>query len=88
MIEMTYPAMKPVRIGSILNRPRNQIAATITDSNVARASHQFPCAWLIATGASVIPMTAMIGPVTTGGNKARILWLPSGSTVTRNETIR
>ena len=48
------------------------MAATIVATRVTIAMSHTPSAWLIAIGASVIPMTAITGPVTIGGKIFRM----------------
>ena len=57
------------------------MAATTTASSVTMAIHQCSSAFPMATGARVRPMTAITGPVTTGGNSFLMKSLPTNVTM-------
>ncbi len=82
MAAVRYPTIAPVSIGSILNSPLKKMAATMVATRVTTASHQVVSDMLIATGASVIPITVITGPVTIGGKILFTTSLPTNVMMT------
>src|SRR6056297_4041054 len=75
-IENTYPPISPTRTGRTFKKPFPYMLIAVTIAKLTIASIQFPLAMPIAVGASLRPITIIIGPVIIGGKKLIIFSVP------------